>query len=284
MGCTPTKEKIDSTTVQINQDIKKQNEQEKTQETLKLLLLGAGESGKSTFAKQIKILHCGGFTEPEIYLFKDVIMDNVSSAFSALIDIIESLDAKIFLNKLSESNRKIFAHFQKIKQTFVVDTELASKIDILLSDSNLTSDDFQQLEFHDSSLYFLKNVTRIASAKYTPTNEDILRCRAKTSGIQELKFHTSDNKIPLAIIDVGGQRSERRKWVNCFSGITAIIFFVSLSEYDQTLEEESDTNRMQESLKVFDEICNFQCLSTIPIILFLNKRDLFEQKNKKKKY
>ena len=65
--------------------------------------------------------------------------------------------------------------------------------------------------------------------------------------------------MQLAIVDVGGQRSERRKWVNCFAGITAIIFFVSLSEFDQTLEEESETNRMQESLKVFDEICNFQC-------------------------
>jgi len=70
--------------------------------------------------------------------------------------------------------------------------------------------------------------------------------------------------------------------VNCFSGITAIIFFVSLSEFDQTLEEESETNRMQESLKVFDEICNFQCLASVPIILFLNKKDLFEVKIKHK--
>lgn len=278
MGTCGTKgaSRTDQTTVAINDDIKKEQE---TQEPVKILLLGAGESGKSTFAKQIKIIHCGGFTEPELYLFKEVIVDNVATAFYSLIEAIETKDAKLFLNKLTKPNREIFTNFQSIKQTFVVDEKLAKEITLLLSDPGLTPEDFINLEFHDSSLYFLQNVTRIANPKYSPSNEDVLRCRAKTSGIQELKFKTSDNNnIPLSIVDVGGQRSERRKWVNCFSGITAIIFFVSLSEYDQTLEEESETNRMCESLKVFDEICNFQCLSTVPIILFFNKKDLFEQK------
>jgi len=59
------------------------------------------------------------------------------------------------------------------------------------------------------------------------------------------------------------------------------FFFVALSEYDTTLYEDEETNRMHESLKLFDEICNSKWFSEIPIVLFLNKSDLFEQKIKK---
>ena len=41
------------------------------------------------------------------------------------------------------------------------------------------------------------------------------------------------------MFDVGGQRSERKKWIHCFENVTSIIFCVALSEYDQVLLEES---------------------------------------------
>jgi len=80
------------------------------------------------------------------------------------------------------------------------------------------------------------------------------------------------------MIDVGGQRTERRKWVHCFESVTAVIFCTSLSEYDQTLREDSSVNRMKESLLLFDEICNSQWFRNIAMILFLNKIDLFQEK------
>ena len=40
------------------------------------------------------------------------------------------------------------------------------------------------------------------------------------------------------MVDVGGQRSERKKWIHCFEGVTAILFCVALSAYDLTLEED----------------------------------------------
>ena len=44
----------------------------------------------------------------------------------------------------------------------------------------------------------------------------------------------------ISMFDVGGQRSERKKWIHCFENVTSIIFCVALSEYDQVLLEESN--------------------------------------------
>jgi hypothetical protein len=85
------------------------------------------------------------------------------------------------------------------------------------------------------------------------------------------------------MVDVGGQRNERKKWIHCFEGVTAIIFVTSLSEYDCVLEEDETTNRMRESLHLFGDIINNQWFINTPVILFLNKKDLFEQKIKKTK-
>lgn len=80
------------------------------------------------------------------------------------------------------------------------------------------------------------------------------------------------------MFDVGGQRSERKKWIHCFEGVTAIIFCVAMSGYDLVLAEDEEMNRMMESMKLFDSICNNKWFVETSIILFLNKKDLFEDK------
>jgi hypothetical protein len=62
--------------------------------------------------------------------------------------------------------------------------------------------------------------------------------------------------------------------------VTAIIFVVAISEYDLKLEEDLVTNRMHESLKLFNDVVNNRWFSGTNIILFLNKKDLFEKKIK----
>jgi guanine nucleotide-binding protein G(o) subunit alpha len=120
---------------------------------------------------------------------------------------------------------------------------------------------------------------RLGAKDYQPTEQDILRTRVKTTGIVEVHF--SFKNLNFKLFDVGGQRSERKKWIHCFEDVTAIIFCVAMSEYDQVLHEDETTNRMQESLKLFDSICNNKWFTDTSIILFLNKKDLFEEKIKK---
>ena len=77
---------------------------------------------------------------------------------------------------------------------------------------------------------------RMASPNYLPTDQDILRSRVKTTGITETTFKVGE--LTYKLFDVGGQRSERKKWIHCFENVTALVFLVSLSEYDQMLYED----------------------------------------------
>jgi len=83
------------------------------------------------------------------------------------------------------------------------------------------------------------------------------------------------------MVDVGGQRSERRKWIHCFENVTAIIFVVAVSAFDQVLIEDESVNRMHEALTLFDSICNGKWFTKTSMILFLNKIDILMEKIKK---
>lgn len=110
--------------------------------------------------------------------------------------------------------------------------------------------------------------------EYFPTSEDILRVRDPTRTIETLDF--SCGKARFRVIDMGGQRMERPKW-NLTGEITAVIFVCSLIEYHQVLRDDVKQNRLKESINLFDIACNRRYPDK-PIILFLNKKDLFEQK------
>lgn len=56
------------------------------------------------------------------------------------------------------------------------------------------------------------------------------------------------------MVDVGGQRGHRNKWIQVFEGVHAVLFIISCAEFDLTLRENSTTNRMKESNKVFQDI------------------------------
>eukprot|EP01126_Amoeba_proteus_P059015 TRINITY_DN767_c0_g1_i2.p1 TRINITY_DN767_c0_g1~~TRINITY_DN767_c0_g1_i2.p1 ORF type:complete len:261 (+),score=35.48 TRINITY_DN767_c0_g1_i2:431-1213(+) len=137
--------------------------------------------------------------------------------------------------------------------------------------------------------YYWKNVERYAANGFVPTNEDYFRARIKTTGIVESNF--SVNNTNFTIVDVGGQRSERKKWLHCFGSVDAIIFLAyvsgrttshspprAINEYDMVLEEDETENRLVESIKLWRALTNAPFFKGIPFLLFLNKSDLFQEK------
>lgn len=71
-----------------------------------------------------------------------------------------------------------------------------------------------EFDFNDNAEYFIEHLERIAAEEYEPTEQDILRTRVKTVGIVEREFEMQD--LRLSMVDVGGQRNERRKWIHVF--------------------------------------------------------------------
>lgn len=133
----------------------------------------------------------------------------------------------------------------------------------------LVADDMAHFSYFDS-------IGRIAQPDYLPNDQDVLRSRVKTTGITETTFIIGE--LTYRMFDVGGQRSERKKWIHCFENVTTILFLVAISEYDQLLFEDESVNRMQEALTLFDSICNSRWFVKTSIILFLNKIDRFKEK------
>uniref|UniRef100_A0A914VUH3 Uncharacterized protein n=1 Tax=Plectus sambesii TaxID=2011161 RepID=A0A914VUH3_9BILA len=126
----------------------------------------------------------------------------------------------------------------------------------------------------------MDELDRIAAEDFVPTNQDVLHTRVPTNGVVEVRFQVE--RTNFRVFDVGGQRSERRKWIHCFDSVNAIIFICALSEFDQKLVEDDQTNRLRESMILFKQICNSSVFSdNCSMILFLNKKDLFAEKIKK---
>ncbi|KAF9019687.1 heterotrimeric G-protein alpha subunit, GPA3-like protein [Hymenopellis radicata] len=256
-----------------------EDDSKKFKKECKILLLGSGESGKSTIVKQMKIIHQGGFTPPELESYRGTVYKNVLESAQAIVQAMR----KIGVDCANYSNRvlaeQILDYRLDDSTAFTLSPEIADAIHQLWQDPIIPvmmdehSSDFYLM---DSASYFFTEVLRIGSPGYQPTETDVLRARAKTTGITETRF--TMGQLQIHMFDVGGQRSERRKWIHCFESVTSIIFCTALSEYDQVLLEERNQNRMAESLVLFESVINSRWFLRTSIILFLNKIDVFKNK------
>lgn len=103
--------------------------------------------------------------------------------------------------------------------------------------------------------------------------------RIKTTGITETKFEF--NGQITRFFDVGGTRSERRKWIHVFEKVNVIIFTVDIAAYDQLLFEDESINRIDEALSLFDSIVNSRWFTNTRVILLFTKMDKLEKKTYK---
>jgi GTPase SAR1 family protein len=246
------------------------------------LSIGAGESGKSTLFKQMKIIHHNGYTQEECMGYRDIIRSNILQSMKSLIQATHKLGIPIETPENRQRAAKINDYDQEtlLNINKIYTQQLGKDLEELWADKGIQETYMHRNQFQllDSTEYFFKNIERISHPDYIPDQQDVLRCRVKTTGIVESEFDI--NGIKFRLFDVGGQRNERKKWIHCFDQVTAVIFVSSLSEYDQKCYEDDQTLRMKESLVLFDEITNSQFFTDIPTILFLNKVDLFREKIK----
>ncbi|XP_049820225.1 guanine nucleotide-binding protein G(q) subunit alpha isoform X3 [Aethina tumida] len=262
----------------INAEIEKQLRRDKrdARRELKLLLLGTGESGKSTFIKQMRIIHGAGYSDEDKRGFIKLVYQNIFMAMQSMIKGMELLKIQYCASSSPEKAELIKSIDYETVTTF--ESPYVDAIKDLWNDDGIQEcyDRRREYQLTDSAKYYLSDLERIRAPDYLPTEQDILRARAPTTGIIEYPFDL--DSIIFRMVDVGGQRSERRKWIHCFENVTSIIFLVALSEYDQILFESENENRMEESKALFKTIITYPWFQHSSVILFLNKKDLLEEK------
>ena len=245
---------------------------------VKLLLLGGGESGKSTIVKQMKIIHGDGYSNEELNNFKTVVHSNLLTSMTQVINATEKLNIQLHHSSNQAHAMEIVKCSSSLKPGLVIPTDVGEKMKLLWKDDGFQECLIRAAEYHlsDSAPYYFQRMEKILDASYTPNEQDVLHSRVPTTGIVETSFISGN--FTYHLFDVGGQRSERRKWLHCFDDVKAVLFVASLSGYNMTLIEDDTTNRMEESLNLFQAICYNKFFDTASMILFLNKVDLFTEK------
>lgn len=266
MGCFGDNSTEAKNSREIEEQIK--NDKKKSKFEAKLLLLGAGESGKTTILRQMKLIHDNGYSQEEKEYYKEIVQSNVMSSMRQILIGMEKLGI-IIPDRLESYKQAVIDEDSPINFDAVRELWKESSVKEAVTRS-------REYQLIDSATYFLDNLAKVSQPDYMPDNQDILRCRVKTTGISETKFKVGE--LIYTMVDVGGQRSERRKWVHCFENVTAVLFVVAASSYDQTLIEDESVNRMHEALTLFDNICNGQWFVKTSMIVFLNKIDILKQK------
>jgi guanine nucleotide-binding protein G(i) subunit alpha len=92
MGCKPSKEKEIRETIRSREiDLQIKQDCAQLRDQVKLLLLGAGESGKSTVLKQMKLIHEGGYTKEERDYYKEIIYSNTVQSMRVILEAMERM-------------------------------------------------------------------------------------------------------------------------------------------------------------------------------------------------
>eukprot|EP00970_Alexandrium_tamarense_P006253 scaffold1058_cov268-Alexandrium_tamarense.AAC.9 len=313
---------------QIEADLQRARHEEESK--IKMLLLGAGESGKSTIFKQMRLLYGTERSEEDLRLYGVVARSNIVVAARKLCSHLRSLGLEEELDReakemdeleggdhggvncrqaydelmaylvdntagaaaqdessgsngemtkdwvgqspraglAANNDAKLFlAHHESIRILWQLSStsilsilSLSCSIRLSLhhhsysqsSQSNTMKQVWAKrsaVNIIDSHKDYLNDIPRIASPDYRPSTQDVIIARVRTTHVVMEKYRIDG--IDFEMYDVGGQRSERRKWIDCFDQVTAVIFVAALSEYDQTLAEAKRTNRMVEALELF---------------------------------
>eukprot|EP01105_Mastigella_eilhardi_P020395 TRINITY_DN4854_c0_g1_i2.p1 TRINITY_DN4854_c0_g1~~TRINITY_DN4854_c0_g1_i2.p1 ORF type:complete len:192 (+),score=66.25 TRINITY_DN4854_c0_g1_i2:138-713(+) len=181
MGCKQSAEQS------RNDEIERQLHAEKLKydAEIKLLLLGSGESGKSTIAKQMKVIHLNGFSPQERSGFKLAIHNNVVTCIRALVRATVDLGIEVHAEASAE-----FVMRPEYEVVQALPADLVQHVKALWADAGIKAAFNRASEFQllDCAEFFFENIDRISAEDFVPTEKDILACRTKTTGATEVDF------------------------------------------------------------------------------------------------
>jgi len=263
---------------------------------IKILLLGSGSSGKSTFFRQLDRIY-GEASRPNHvyanvpYIIRTIRSNCINSLFKLLTQSVRLMekpfefeDVKIDIgSQATQDDIKLLASFAT-DVTQVPDDEQLLQLGAGMAKLwdlpgvRATFRHRHHFSLIENTNYFLSRVTEVMTPGYSPNIRDILNARMQTLGITEKKYVIHGH--PFNIFDVGGQRNERRKWLSLFDRVNLLLFIAALNHYSSALFEDESKNAIHESLELFGEMVTSKWFPPqyTHFVLFLNKNDLFKER------
>ena len=230
MGCTCSRRaEIDQELINKQIDIRIMKDRQLAKEQLKLLLLGAGEGGKSTIVKQMKIIHGSGYSIRERVHYQPIVHQNTIESLFAILQAMEKLEI-IFSNPSQIKHVTDFLEMVKTCKEIKITEQLGKQMMLLWNDEAVQRCFRMSIQYqlNDSAGYFLNDLPRISHPDYIPSEQDVLKSRVRTTGINETSFYCVG--MLFRMVDVGGQRSQRKKWLHCFDDVAGTQLIGSLKQ------------------------------------------------------
>lgn len=240
-----------------------------TKRRVKVLILGASESGKTTLLKNIRLYTGGGYTCEERAYFAEINRKSIVQSIRVILEAMQSLGIPLQQKKNEHHAQYILMWAAQAREG--CSAEAATAVTELWADAGVQEAFRRRHEYQltDSVSYFASHIQRVAALGYSPSEEDILRSRVKTTRIRETVIHMDDRIF--CVFNVGGVRGERRKWIHTFENVDSIVFTVDTCAYCRKLFEDESVNRMREQLELWDSIANSRWFTKTNFVLVFTK-------------
>lgn len=155
--------------------------------------------------------------------------------------------------------------------------ELAASVAALWRDPGIQRAFARRHEFglSDGAQYLFEHAERFAARDYVPSDADLLRARLPRAGIASVELPG------LVLVDVAGQRSDKKRWLHYFEDVRAVLFVASLAEFDVArplADSAAPQNALRHALALFTSIAQSPWFRAAALLVCLNKRDLFREK------
>jgi len=260
-----------------------QKREKKTTKMAPVLLIGTAGSGKSTFGKQMQLIHK---TQLDNNAYKSILLSNIVVGIQERIALMSKLELQLEGEYLKHKRAICEANAWDVVWNESFSNSVSKMWDSPVFQSVNANSTEHQLQITNMP-YLMENMTNYLNEEYVPTNEDLLKARQRTTGANEISFMREKNAWTL--IDLGGQFCEREKWIKYLGELQdvddvtaksplAFIAFIALDEFDVASNEDTTKTKFVLSMEVIKKFAQIKEAEFLVPIIFLNKVDLFKEK------